>query len=70
MGWSLAIITPRFRWFFKKTPVVDEIQASLTSTTIEQSAPGMKNNQDFSQEDEEQASEEANVDADVKYRSK
>ena len=70
MGWSLAIITPRFRWFFKKTPVVDDIQASLTSTKIEQSASGRKNNQEFSREDEEEASEEANVYADVKYRSK
>ena len=70
MGWSLAIITPRFRWFFKRTPVVDDIQDSLTSTTIEQSVSRRENNQDFSREDEEQASEEANVYADVKYRSK
>ena len=70
MGWSLAIITPRFRRFFKKTPVVDDIQDSLTSNTIEQPASGRKKNPDFSQEDEEQASEEANVHADVKYRSK
>ena len=55
---------------FKNTPVVDYIQNSLTSTKIEQSASGRKNYQDFSQEDEEEAYEEANVYAYVKYRSK
>ena len=51
--------------FFKKTPVVDDIQASLTGNTIEQSASGKKNNPDLLQEEEEQEVEEANDDADV-----
>ena len=51
--------------FFKRKPVVDDIQASLTGNTIENSASGKKNNPDFSQEDEEQEAEEVIDDADI-----
>ena len=51
--------------FFKRKPVVDDIQASLTDNTIENSASGKKNNPDLSQEDEEQEAEEVIDDADI-----
>ena len=45
--------TTRYRWFSKKK-VIDDIKASLTGTTSEQSASGRKNNSDFLQEAEYQ----------------
>ena len=50
--------------FFKRTPVVDEIQYSVNGNAIEKSASG-KNNPDLLQEEEEQEYEETNDDADV-----
>ena len=50
---------------FQEKKVIDDIQASLTSTTIEHSYSVRKNNPYFLQEAEEQEYEEANTDADV-----
>ena len=50
--------------FFKKKSI-DDIQASLSGTTIEQSALGRKKNTDLLQEDEEQEAEDVNDDADI-----
>ena len=52
MGWSLEIKTPGYQRFFKRKRVIGYIQASLTGTTIEQSASGSKNNPDLLQEAE------------------
>ena len=49
---------------------IDYIQASLTGTTIEQSASGRKNNPHVLKEYEEQEAEEANSDADVISKEK
>ena len=54
MGWSRKIKTSRYGYFFKRKPVIDDIQASSTGTTDEQSDQGEKNNPDLLQEDEEQ----------------
>ena len=54
---------------FSKEKVIDEIQDSLTGTTIEQSDSGRENNTDFLQEAEEQEAKEANTDADVTAES-
>ena len=50
---------------FSKEKVIDDIQDSLTGTTIKHSASGRKYNPDFLQESEEQGAEEENADADV-----
>ena len=52
--------------FFKRKPVVGDIQASsLTGNKIEQSASGKKNNPYLLQDYKEQEAEETNDDADV-----
>ena len=52
--------------FFKRTPFVDEKQASVTGNTIKQSVAGGGENLYLLQEAEENISEEANDDADIK----
>ena len=48
------IKTPRYRWFLKIKKFIDDIQASLTGNTIEQSTSGREKNPYLLQEDEEQ----------------
>ena len=50
---------------FNKKKIIDDIQDSLTGTTIEQSASGRKRNPYLLQESEEQEVEELYDDADV-----
>ena len=53
MGWSFGIKTPGCRsFFFKGKIIINEIEASLTGASIEQSDSGMKSNLDFLQETE------------------
>ena len=55
--------------FFKRKQVVDDVQASLTSTTFGLSGSGRKENPYLLQEDEQQEAEEANDDTDVNIES-
>ena len=52
MGWSLKIKTPGYRIFLKIKTIINELEASLTEATIEQSDYKMKNNPDLLQEAE------------------
>ena len=63
MGWSLAIKIPRYK---KKltTPVVDDIQASVTDNTMKESA-SEKKSPNLLQEEEEEGAQEANDDYNV-----
>ena len=45
---------PRYKWFFQKKKVIDDVQAISIGTTFEQSASERKNNSDLLEEDEEQ----------------
>ena len=54
--------------FFKRTPVVDDIQDSVTGNTIKHSDEEKKNPY-LLQEEEEQEYEEANDDADVNSKA-
>ena len=63
MGWSLAIKIPRYKKNLT-TPVVDDIQASVTDNTMKESA-SEKKSPNLLQEEEEEGAQEANDDYNV-----